>query len=149
MGLRFTTEVHALHLSFVSIPVFMLFWDHIITRFFKCVSLVTIFFLFISSHKDFMFSELHQLSLMIFMARDIFSRSSTDIMSVLSLEETLHRNQVKDVNISSDAPNSKVTQLHSIPREKLRDNALIKTNPKIKLVFHTKVEFRSIASFLD
>ena len=39
-------------------------------------------------------------------------------MSVLSLAGTVHRNQVKDVNISSDAPKSLVTQLHSIFPEK-------------------------------
>ena len=36
-------------------------------------------------------------------------------MSALSLEETLHRNQEKDVNISSDAPNPLVT--HYFPEK--------------------------------
>ena len=66
------------------------------------------------------------------MVRDIISRYSGDIMSALSLEETLHRNQEKDVNIPSDAPNPLVT--HYFP-EKIRDNALIKMIPEIKLVF--------------
>ena len=72
---------------------------------------------------------------MISMVRDIISRSSGDIMSALSLEEALHRNQAKDVNIPNDAPNPLVT--HYFP-EKIRDNVLVKMIPEIKLVFHTK-----------
>ena len=65
------------------------------------------------------------------MARDIISRSSGDIMSVLFLDETLHRNQVKAVNISGDSPNSSVA--HKFPG-KMTDNELMKVIPEIELV---------------
>ena len=52
------------------------------------------------------------------MARDIISTSSGNIVPVLSLEETLYRNQVKDVNISCNASNPLVTQLPTVSPEK-------------------------------